>query len=141
GDGQIVIAAGNDPLFKLLCKALQLDLAGDARFTSNAARTEHAEALAALIEARLASAGAVHWLALLEAAGVPCGPVQDVAQALSHRQVQARTMAITTAFPDGSPLLAAGNPVKVSGFPDPAVRAKAPALDEHRAMILADLGL
>ncbi len=140
-DGQIVIAAGNDALFAKLVEALALDLAGDARFATNSARTTHAEALGERIEAALAPSGVVHWLARLEAAGVPCAPLHDVAQALNHRQVRARNMAITTAFPDGSPLLAAGNPVKVSGFPDPAVRPKAPALDEHRAMILADLGL
>ncbi len=140
-DGQIVVAAGNNALFKALDAALELDLAGDARFATNAARTEHADALAAVIEARLASGTTAHWLAVLETAGVPCGPLHDVAQALDHRQVRARNMAITTAFPDGSPLLAAGNPVKLSGFADPPVRPKAPALDEHRAMILADLGL
>ncbi len=138
-DGQIVIAAGNNALFAALCTAI--DLAPDARFASNAARTDHADALGALIAARLATAGTAHWLAVLEAAGVPCGPLHDVAQALGHRQVKARNMAIETAFPDGSPLLAAGNPVKLSGFADPSTRAKAPALDEHRAMILADLGL
>jgi len=138
----IVIAAGNDALFETLCTALGApDLPADARFASNAARTDHADALAACIEARLATADAAHWLARLDAAGIPCAPLNDVAQALGHRQVVARNMAITTAFPDGTPLLAAGNPVKLSGFADPVVRAKAPGLDEHRAMILADLGL
>lgn len=140
--GHIVVAAGNDSLFRALARALDLpDLLADARFATNAARTDHAEVLGSLIEARLAGQDAEHWLAVLEAAGVPCGPLHDVAQALSHRQVQARNMAITTAFPDGSPLLAAGNPIKLSGFADPVTRPKAPALDEHRAMILADLGL
>ena len=129
-------------MFKALALALDLpDLLDDPRFASNASRTEHADALAAILEARLASGDAAHWLAVIEAAGVPCGPLHDVAQALSHRQVVARNMAITTGFPDGSPLLTAGNPIKLSGYADPAVRAKAPALDEHRAMILADLGL
>ena len=141
-DGYIVIAAGNDALFAKLCSALDLGtVATDPRFATNAARTEHADALAAAIEARLATAPPAHWLGRLDAAGVPCAPLNDVAQALAHPQVRARNMAITTAFPDGTPLLAAGNPVKLSGFADPAVRAKAPALDEHRAMILADLGL
>ena len=140
--GQIVVAAGNDNLFKALAVALDLpELLADARFVTNAARTDHADALGALIEARLATADPGHWLGVLAAAGVPCGPLHDVAQALGHRQVRARNMAITTAFPDGSPLLAAGNPIKISGFADPATRPKAPALDEHRAMILADLGL
>jgi CoA:oxalate CoA-transferase len=140
--GHIVIAAGNDGLFRALAGALDLpDLPADPRFASNAARTDHAEALGVLIEARLARHDAAHWLAVLEAAGVPCGPLHDVAQALDHRQIKARNMAITTAFPDGSPLLAAGNPIKLSGFADPPTRTKAPALDEHRAMILGDLGL
>ncbi len=140
--GHIVVAAGNDALFRALATALDLpELTADPRFASNAARTEHAEALGILIEARLARHDAAHWLAVLEAAGVPCGPLHDVAQALGHRQVRARNMAITTAFPDGSPLLAAGNPIKLSGFADPPTRPKAPALDEHRAMILGDLGL
>ena len=139
--GHIVIAAGNDSLFKVLAIALGLsELLTDARFASNAARTDHADALGRLIEARLAVHDAAHWLALLEGAGVPCGPLHDVAEALGHRQVKARNMAITTAFPDGSPLLAAGNPIKLSGFADPSTRPKAPALDEHRSIILADLG-
>jgi len=142
GGGHIVVAAGNNGLFKALAVALDLGgLLDDPRFATNASRTDHAEALAAILEARLGGSDAAHWLAVIEAAGVPCGPLLDVAQALSHRQVVARNMAITTGFPDGSPLLAAGNPIKLSGYADPAVRAKAPALDEHRAMILADLGL
>ena len=138
-DGHIVIAAGNDALWTALCAALALP--ADPRFASNAARTEHADAVAAAIEERLATAPAAHWLALLDAAGVPCAPLHDVAQALGHPQTAARNMAITTAFPDGTPLLAAGNPVKISGHDDPAVRPKAPALDEHRTMILQDLGM
>lgn len=141
-DRPVVIAAGNDVLFGALAVALELpELIADARFGSNAARTEHAEALAAALEARLATATAAHWLARLEAAGLPCAPLNDVAQALAHPQIIARNMAITTAFPDGTPLLAAGNPVKLSGYADPPVRAKAPALDEHRAMILRELEL
>ena len=137
--GHIVIAAGNDALWTALCAALALP--ADTRFGSNASRTEHADELAAVIEARLAGAPAARWLALLDAAGVPCAPLHNVQQALDYPQVRARNMAITTAFPDGTPLLAAGNPVKISGYGDPAVRPAAPGLDQHRAMILRDLGL
>ena len=140
--GHVVIAAGNDALFGALAAALALPaLIGDARFVSNTSRTDHAEALADLLEARLASAPAEDWLARLEAAGVPCGPLHDVAQALAHPQVQARSMVIETAFPDGTPLLAAGNPVKLSGYDDPRVRPGAPGLDADRAAILQELGL
>ena len=138
-DAPIVIAAGNDALWGALLGVLGLPQ--DSRFATNALRSEAADVVAALIEARLTTAPAAHWLAVLDAAGVPCGPLHDVAQALAYPQVRARNMAIQTAFPDGQPLLAAGNPVKLSGYAYPAPRPKAPALDEHRAAILAELGL
>jgi CoA:oxalate CoA-transferase len=140
--GHLVIAAGNDTLFGALAAALELPaLLVDPRFANNAARSDHAEMLADILEARLASASPGHWLAKLEAAGVPCGPLHDVAQALAHPQVRARGMVIETAFPDGTPLLAAGNPVKLSGHADPAVRPGAPGLDADRDAILRELGL
>jgi len=140
--GHVVIAAGNDALWAKLCAALDApELASDPRFATNALRTEHAEAVAAELETRLAARSPEATLALLEDAGVPCAPLHDTAQALAHRQVRARNMVIETAFPDGAPLIAAGNPVKLSGFADPPTRPKAPALDEHRAAILKELGL
>jgi CoA:oxalate CoA-transferase len=141
-DGHIVIAAGNDALWAALLEALDLAaLKDNPRFATNALRTEAAEAIATILEAALMTAPAAHWLAKLEAAGVPCGPLHDVAQALAHRQVRARGMVIETAFPDGTPLMAAGNPVKLSGHDDLAVRPGAPALDADRAAILAEWGL
>ncbi|QMW24502.1 CoA transferase [Sandaracinobacteroides saxicola] len=141
-DGHIVIAAGNDGLWATLLGVLGAEtLANDARFLSNALRTEHAELVAEALEARLRERPCAHWLAVLEAAGVPCGPLQDVAQALNHPQVRARNMVIGTAFPGGAPLLAAGNPVKLSAHADPATRPPAPVLDGDRAAILAELGL
>jgi CoA:oxalate CoA-transferase len=141
-DGHIVIAAGNDALWAALLEALDLAaLKDDPRFATNALRTEAAEAIATILEAALMTAPAAYWLARLEAAGVPCGPLHDVAQALAHPQVRARGMVIETAFPDGAPLMAAGNPVKLSGHDDLAVRPGAPALDVDRAAILAEWGL
>jgi CoA:oxalate CoA-transferase len=141
-DGHIVIAAGNDALWAALLDALDLSaLKDNPRFATNALRSEAADTVATVLEAALMTAPAAHWLARLEAAGVPCGPLQDVAQALAHPQVRARNMVIETAFPDGSPLLAAGNPVKLSGHADPSVRPRAPALDADRAAILQELGL
>ena len=141
-DGHIVIAAGNDALWRALLEALDLAaLQDNPRFASNALRTEAADAVAAILETVLMAETAAHWLARLEAAGVPCGPLHDVAQALAHPQVRARGMVIETAFPDGTPLLAAGNPVKLSGYDDPAVRPGAPGLDADRDAILRELGL
>jgi len=141
-DGHVVIAAGNDTLWQRLCDALDAPgLKTDPRYATNLTRTEHAEMVAAELERRLASYTAVEALALCEAAGIPCGPLHNTAQALAHRQVRARNMVIETAFPDGSPLTAAGNPVKLSAYADPPVRPKAPQLDEHRHQILTELGI
>ncbi|MEY2884907.1 MAG: hypothetical protein RL490_2631 [Pseudomonadota bacterium] len=141
-DGHIVIAAGNDQLWAALLDALDLSaLKANPRFASNALRTEAADTIATILETALLTAPAAHWLPKLEAAGVPCGPLHDVAQALAHPQVRARNMVIETAFPDGTPLIAAGNPVKLSGHVDATTRAAAPALDGDRAAILKELGL
>ncbi len=141
-DTPIVIAAGNDALWAALLDALDLAaLKANPRFVSNALRTDAADSIATILEAALATAPAAHWLAKLEAAGVPCGPIQNVAEALAHPQTAARNMLIDTALADGTPLKAAGNPIKLSAHPDPTSRPRAPRLDEHRAQILKDFGL
>jgi CoA:oxalate CoA-transferase len=140
--GHIVIAAGNDGLWAALLDALGLGaLKGDPRFASNSARSDNADVVAIVLETALLAAPVSHWLRVLEAAGVPCGPLNDVAQALANPQVRARNMVIETAFPDGTPLMAAGNPVKLSRHADVAVRPRAPELDGDRAAILRELGL
>lgn len=141
-DAPIVIAAGNDALWQALLDALGLSgLKANPRFASNAARTHAADEVATLLEAALAAAPVAHWLEVLDKAGVPCGPLHDVKQALAHPQVKARNMLIDTEFPDGTPLKAAGNPIKLSAHPDPSTRPRAPRLDEHRAQILKELDL
>jgi CoA:oxalate CoA-transferase len=140
--GHIVIAAGNDGLWQAMLHALDLGMfKDDPRFASNSARSDHADAVAHVIESRLADAPPSHWLPLLDAAGVPCGPLHNIQQALDYPQTRARNMAIQAAYPDGTPLLAAGNPVKISGHDDPVIRPRAPALDGDRADILEGLGL
>jgi len=141
-DGYLVIAAGNDRLFARLCDVLERpDLAADPRFASNEARTEYAEALTAEMEAALAPRAKADWLERLEAAGIPCGPINDIAAALADEQVRARNMVVTSALPSGGELEMAGNPIKMSEAPDPTTRPPAPALDGDRAALLAELGL
>lgn len=141
-DAPIVIAAGNDTLFRAMAEALGMaELAEDPRFATNAQRTANQAALEALLEARLTTAPAAHWLELLGRAGVPAGPVNRISDALAMAQVAARTMLVETALANGRPLKVAGNPVKLAGVPDPATRPPAPALDADRARLLAELGL
>ena len=139
-DGHVIIAAGNDALFEELCRSIgRPELARDARFRSNEDRTQNVEALKTLLEEALAARGAGEWLALLEQAGIPCGPLNDVAAVVADPQVLARNMVVTVEDAVAGPLLLAGNPVKLSGVADPAAREPAPELDEHRARILAEL--
>ena len=87
-DRPLVVAAGNDALFGRLCQALGLaELAGDLRFNTNRARTLHADALKTALEEVLTRQSVGHWISVLEAAGVPCSPVQTVADAVEHPQV------------------------------------------------------
>ena len=139
-DGWITVAAGNDSLFAKLVSALGADaLAQDPRFASNDDRVRNVEDLKRELEAALAARGSEPWLSLLEAAGVPCGPIQDVAQLVEHPQVAARNMLVEVDDPVAGRLRLAGNPIKLSGVEDPASRPPAPELDEHRAGILAEL--
>jgi CoA:oxalate CoA-transferase len=141
-DGNIIIAAGNDGLWQKLAQALDRpDLARDPRYATNALRNQNQGALKAALEGVLRRAGTDHWIAVLEAAGVPCGPVNNVAQAIAHPQVAARNMLIAVDDPMTGPLQLAGNPMKLSGFADPPTRAPAPDLDADRDRILREFGL
>lgn len=138
-NGLFVIAAGNDALFARMCMALGLDaLDQDPRFSTNAARCKHVKILKRLIETVTLGEKKKHWIAKLEAAGVPCGPIQNVAKAMCDPQIMARNMVIEIAAPDGGkPFLAAGNPIKISDMDDTLQDARAPTLDGDRAAILA----
>ena len=127
-DRPLVIAAGNDRLFSTLCETLgRPDLVYDPRFATNEARTDHADELGTELEAALSTRPAAAWLARLEGAGIPCGPINDIAEVLADPGVRARNMVVEVGLPDGSTLEMSGNPVKLSGHDDPATRRAAPA--------------
>jgi CoA:oxalate CoA-transferase len=141
-DGHIIIAAGNDALYVKLTQALgRPDLADNPLFKTNPLRNQHQAALKAEIESVLAGGATDHWIAVLEQAGLPCGPVNNVAQAVAHPQVEARNMLVEVDDPVTGPLKLTGNPMKLSAFPDPPTRSPAPDLDADRASILRELGL
>jgi crotonobetainyl-CoA:carnitine CoA-transferase CaiB-like acyl-CoA transferase len=129
-DGELVVAAGNDGLFARLCGVLgHPEWVTDARFVSNPLRVRNAEALYALIEPCLLTRTSADWTEALEAAGVPCAPVQNVQQMLAHPQTQA--LGIAQPLPGGSaPLI--GLPISFDGV-RPGARSGAPALGAHSA--------
>ena len=137
-DGFFVIAAGNDAMFEHLCKTLDLPLkAGDPRFATNAARCDNNALLKRLIEAVTLEHPAAHWIAKLEAAGLPTARVQDMSEVVQDPQLLARAMVLPIA-PDaqGNRFTAPGNPIKLSTLPELTIRPAAPTLDGDRAAIL-----
>lgn len=137
-DGFFVIAAGNDAMFGRLCRTLGMPLAGDPQFATNAARCEHHALLKRHIEAITLGKPVAHWLAILEAAGLPTGRVQDMAAVLRDPQLLARNMVLAVAArEDGPSFTAAGNPIKMSILPEITARAAPPAPDGDRSAVLA----
>ncbi|MBY6161668.1 CoA transferase [Mameliella alba] len=136
-DGLFVIAAGNDRLFEKLCIALNLPISDDPRFATNPARCENARLLKRLIEAVTLESTRAYWISRLAAAGIPTGPIQDVAQVLKDPQILARNMVVDVLDKNGRQAYkAAGNPIKMTDAPDPTSRAPAPDLDGNRGEIL-----
>ena len=141
GDGHpIVVCAGHDDLFARFCDVIgHPTLPQDPRFVSADARRRHVDDLQAIVEPALATSGASVWLERLERAGVPCAPVNTVAEAVRLPQVAARNMVVGIPDPAIGTLYVAGNPVKIDGVPERETHRTAPALDQDRERILAEL--
>lgn len=140
-DGWLVVAVGNDRQWGRLCDALsRLELATDPRYATNSARVENRSALVPLLEEVFAQRSTAEWLSLLEAADVPAGPVNDVAQALSHPQVAAREMVRKVAHPGIGAVNMVASPLKLSSTP-PSIRRHPPLLGEHTGEVWEELGL
>ncbi len=131
-DGDIAIAAGNDAIFERLCGVLgDPELGADARFRTNAARLEHRDELAEAIQSALAADGAVSWTERLGAAGVPAGPVNDVAAAYALAERLGLDPVVETEGVRG-----ARSPMRMDGTPVVA-RRRPPRLGEHDAELRA----
>ncbi len=138
-DRPIIIAAGNNLLFSRLCAAIVApSLANDERFKTNELRNQNHAALTVAMEAALRERSAQDWLVAIEAAGIPCGPINNVEQVLSDPHVISRNMVVTMHDADAGTLKLAGNPIKLSAFSDVQTRPGAPALDESGAEIRAN---
>lgn len=139
-DSHIIIAAGNDHLFQEMCRAIgRPDLLSDPRFKTNGQRFENNAALTEEMEKTLRTRTTAEWLEVLDAAGVPSGPINTVAEMVRNPQVLARNMLVRVADPEAGEITVTGNPVKVDGVPDPETYRPAPLLDADRDAILASL--
>jgi len=141
-DGHLIIAAGNDAIFVRLCQVLERpDLAANPDFKTNDLRSRNGDKLRHELHAILATKKTAEWIAILDKAGIPCGPINNIAQALQHPQVEARNMVVTMQDPKAGTVRLAGNPMKFSAFADPSTCEPAPDLDGNRAAILRELDL
>jgi len=139
-DGHLVLAVGNDAQFAKFCAvAGHAGAAADARYASNAQRVAHRSELVPEIARWMLAHGTEAWVARLDAAGVPCAPIRDIAQVFASPQVRARGMHATLHAPDGRTLPTVPAPVR---FDDRRAMASGhpPALDEQGASIRAALG-
>ena len=139
-DRPIVVAVGSERQWPRFCEALGLDaFAEDPRFATNADRVQNREALRTIIAERVRQLGAAFWLDALDAADVPCGPVNDVLSAVESPQARARQMDLTVRHPLLGDIRQVGPPVKLDGSAG-VPRLAPPLLAEHTAEILRELG-
>ncbi|HXM55497.1 MAG TPA: CoA transferase [Candidatus Dormibacteraeota bacterium] len=140
-DGHLMIAAPNDPLFGRLCAVLgHSEWADDPRFVHNPDRVANREAATALLESAIAAWQTDELSAALEAAGVPCSPIRDAAGAAGEAQTEALGIVQRLDHPTIEGFRSLGLPFVVDGQ-RPPLRRVPPALGEHQAEVLDELGL
>ena len=139
-DGEIVIAVGNDAIWRRFCPAIgRPELAEDTRFATNRDRLSNYAELRTALEAVLATRTRADWTARFHAASVPCGSVRDVAEVLADPHLHAREMVGTLEHPTVGPTRVMGTPIKLSETPG-SLRTPPPTLGQHTAAVLEELG-
>ena len=139
-DGYLTVGAANDRLFTRLSTLLgHPEWVDDARFASDGARVANRRALADRIQAITRDEPRAHWLALFEAHGIPCGPINTYADILNDEQIAAREMVVETEHPTLGRLRTLGTPLKMSRTPLVAGRP-APLLGQHTTEVLREAG-
>jgi crotonobetainyl-CoA:carnitine CoA-transferase CaiB-like acyl-CoA transferase len=140
-DGYITLAAANHRLFVRLCELLNRpEWPRDPEYADDTARVRNKTKLAAAIETVTVAKPRQYWLDLLDANGIPCGPINDYAQVFGDPQIVAREMAVEVDHPTLGRIRTLGSPIKMSATP-PLVGRRAPLLGEHTEEVLRDAGL
>ena len=117
-DGHMILAVGNDGQFAKFCAvAGRPDLAADARFATNAGRVRHREQLVPIVAGLMRTRMRADWLAALEAAKVPCGPINDLAEVFADPQVRDRGMTTTMPHPLAGVVELVASPIKLAATP------------------------
>jgi crotonobetainyl-CoA:carnitine CoA-transferase CaiB-like acyl-CoA transferase len=139
-DQDMVIAVGNDGQFRKFCEVLDIPAAAsDEKFSTNPKRVEHREELIRLISDVLVTKPASYWREKLLKAGIPHGPINNLAEVFDDPQVHARNMVVEMAHPTADKVKLVGSPLKLSRTPV-EMRRHPPLYGEHTDQILASLG-
>ena len=139
-DGDFFLAVGNDEQFARLCTVAGLEpLARDERFATNPARVTNYPQLRDRLAVALRDRTRAAWIAVLTAAGVPCGAVREIPEVLEDPQVSAREMIAAVEHATAGAVKVLGVPLKLSGTPG-SVRSGPPALGQHTDRVLTELG-
>lgn len=138
-DGWVIVACGNDSQFRKLTQvAGQPELADDPRFATNPARVRHRDQLVPLLEVLMQQRPRDEWIRLLEAVGVPCGPINDMADVFRDPQVLARDMRQELPHPTAGQVSVPGSALKLSATPV-TYRSAPPLLGQHTQEVLQSL--
>jgi crotonobetainyl-CoA:carnitine CoA-transferase CaiB-like acyl-CoA transferase len=139
-DGWLTIGGANQPNWQRLARVLGApEWIEDARFLTNTQRMQNLDALVALMNEKLATKTAAEWIALLETAGVPCGPINSIAQMLEDPHALARDMVVELEHPKAGRTRAIGLPIKLSATPGKVARP-APLFGQHTREVLTEFG-
>jgi crotonobetainyl-CoA:carnitine CoA-transferase CaiB-like acyl-CoA transferase len=140
-DGHMILAVGNDGQFAKFCEVAGCaGLAQDERFRKNADRVRHRDVLVPLLAEVMKQRGRQAWLSALEAAKVPCGPINSLAEVFDDPQVHARGMTVPVPHPLTDELRLVASPIKLSATPV-QYRQAPPLLGQHTEQVLAEFGV
>jgi crotonobetainyl-CoA:carnitine CoA-transferase CaiB-like acyl-CoA transferase len=140
-DGELFLAVGNDDQFRRFCEAIgQQTLLTDERFATNPARVVHHRELRERLAPIMRQQSRAYWNEHLSRAGVPCGSVRDVPDALSEPQLVARDMIESVEHAAAGMIKVLGVPIKLSETPG-SVRTAPPTLGQHTALVLGEIGM
>ncbi len=138
-DGHIIVAAGNDSQYQKFVEAGgRPELGSDARFATNPTRVQHRDVLVPLLADMVRTGSRADWIARLEAVGVPCGPINDIADVFDNPQVKARGLAIDMPHPSAGTVKLVRSPMKLSATPAQAALPP-PLLGQHTDEVLREL--